>query len=451
MGEAAGVAYGIETLVEGAIAAAKGIYDPTLPLKATLKPVGGLDLHRAQHTLAIRNGRAYIFGGVTTHGNGHTELADNAMHIVILPSSGVESADYRRIEPTPESPPARFGHSCALIDDRIYMYGGFSASSGGTLKEQGRVWVYDTSTDRWSHLDPPEGSVTPPPRAEHASIASEHPKNEQHRTDEGSLPQQPPDPADVVPEPAGPDTYGTVVVQGGNGAKTGYNDLWSFDVHSRTWAELPEPPEPPALQSENPSLGIVPSLAIVGSRIYSFSAGQMSYLDLAKGAFSDKGGTGELGLVPLGPWSTLPPMSSSLDKSPPAERTEACLLPVTTGQGRNYLLLVGGRTLTGELLDDIWALQLKPDGMTAASFKDAAREAINKNTRESEWDEVKYYSSEGKMIQEGQDGRGLGGRYQFSVAKGSEVDGATVVVWGGRNMAAGEKLFGDGLMITVDR
>lgn len=442
MAETAGVAYGFETLVEGALAAVKGIYDPTLPLKATSTPVGGIGLYRAHHSLATRNGRAYIFGGVTVGGNGQTELADNAMHIVILPSSGVESADYRRIEPTTESPPARCGHSCALIDERMYLYGGSAKDSGELLNEQGRVWVYDTSTDKWSHLDPPEGAVTPTPRAEHASIGSEHPKNETRPTDEGSLPQQPPDPASVVPEPAAPDTYGTLIIQGGKGKEGDHNDMWTFDISSRTWAELPEPPPP---RSESPSL------ALVDRRIYSFSGGQVSYLDLAKGAFNDMGGSGELGLVPLGPWSSIPPTSSSPDKPPPAERTGACLMPVTTGQGRNYLLLLGGRTPTGEALDDIWALQLKPEGMTAASFKDAAREAINKNTREAEWDEVKYYNSEGKMIQEGQDGRGLGGRRDFAVVKGSEVDGATVVVWGGRSTAADGKLFGDGLMISVDR
>lgn len=70
MGEVAGALYGVETFIEGAVALAKGIYDPTLPLKATLAPISDLSLPRAYHTLSVVKGRAYIFGGKITGEDG---------------------------------------------------------------------------------------------------------------------------------------------------------------------------------------------------------------------------------------------------------------------------------------------------------------------------------------------------------------------------------------------
>ena len=125
------------------------------------------------------------------------------------------------------------------------------------------------------------------------------------------------------------------------------------------------------------------------------------------------------------------------------------MIQVTTGQGRNYLLLIGGQSQSGETLEDIWSLQLKPEGMTAASFKDAARVAIKKETNEASWDEVKYLDENGVLIQEGQPGRSIGPRKGLAAAKGTEVDGASVIVWGGVGWDG--KVRGDGLMITVDR
>lgn len=125
------------------------------------------------------------------------------------------------------------------------------------------------------------------------------------------------------------------------------------------------------------------------------------------------------------------------------------MIPVTTGQGRNYLMLMGGWDSAGEPLEDVWILQLKPEDWSAASWKDAARTAISKDTREAQWEEVKYHDAEGVMIQESQIGRGIGPRKGLAAAKGSEVDGASVLVWGG--IGADARPRGDGLMITVDR
>ena len=438
MGEAvAGILYGVEKLVEGAALAAKGIYDPTLPLKATLLPLTSTDVPLAYHSVSVIKGRAYLFGGKTrSKANEGVEVGDNGMHIVILPSSGIASSDYKKIEASNEAPPKRYGHSAAVIENRIYVVGGHG-EDGELLDEKGRVWVFDTTSNKWSHFDPPEGAEKPEPRAYCAAVASEHPRPITKRTDEGLLPQDLPDPETMIPEIPDTDTYGTLFLQGGMAKNEKYiNDLWSFDISTRSWAELPSPPPPTSTK---------PSLAMVANRLYTFSVGQTSYLDLAQGSHGDHGD--ELGFGPLAPWQSLPPTSSSPDHPYPGERSGAPLLPVTTGQGRNYLILLGGESQSGDVEEDIWALQLKPEGMTAASFKDAARMAISKDTKEAQWSELKYFNADSVMIQEGQQGRGIGPRKGVAAAKGTEVDGASVVVWGG--IGADGKPRGDGLMVSV--
>ena len=458
---AAGVLYGMRTVVESAALVAKGIYDPTLPLKATLAPLTSVPVAKAYHSISVIKGRAYLFGGKKSE----IELADNDVHVVFVPTSAMESADYKCVSVAGDSPPKRFGHAAAVIDDRIYVFGG-CGEDGEPLDEGGRVWVFDTLSNSWSHYNPPPDSQKPSPRSSCAAVANKHPRPVAKRTDEGSLPQQPPDPAKIVPEPPAADTYGTLVVQGGQGkagASDVLNDLWAFDISTRTWTELPEPPTPAA-----PS----PGLAVVGKRLYSFSAGSTHYLDLTQSSFDDRGGVGELGLAPLGPWSSISSPSvtspttqqegeaanetgnSKLVATESGPRSCAPLIPVTTGQGRNYLLLIGGEapnaaSQAARIYGDIFTLQLKPEGMTAASFKDAARQAISKDTHEAEWEEVKYYDAEGKMIQEGQPGRGVGVRKGLAAALADGVDGASVLVWGGFGEYGDVR--GDGVVVTVDR
>lgn len=458
---AAGVFEAVRTVVEGGVLAAKGIYDPTLPLKATLTPLTTVPVAKAYHTISVIKGRAYLFGGKKSE----NELADNDVHIVVLPTSAMESADYKAITAIGESPPKRFGHAAAAIDDRIYVFGG-NAEDGKPLDEGGRVWVFDTLSSSWSHHDPPSNSQKPSPRSLPAAIASVHPRPVTKRTDEGSLPQQPPDPAQIVPEPPAADTYGTLIIQGGQGNDgSALNDLWAFDISTKTWSEMPEPPAPTSSS---------PSLALVVHRLYSYSAGSTHYLDLTQSSYDDRGGVGELGLAPLGPWSSIvnPSIasptqaesgvagtngseSSKLVSNDPGARDSAPLIPVTTGQGRNYLLLIGGQALdsagsqSSEIFQDIFALQLRPEGMTAASFKDAARQAIKRDTYEATWDEVRYHDSEGNLVQEGQNGRGVGVREGLAAGFADGVDGSSVLVWGG--VGEDGRVKADGVMVSVDR
>lgn len=134
------------------------------------------------------------------------------MHMIIVPSSGIESTDYKRLEPSSASPPARYGHSSAVIDDQIYIFGGSNVN--GPLEEKGKVWVFNTDTNSWSNLAATMGDV-PKARMWAATTASVQPQPEHQRTDMNVAPQYPIDPAKMAPEPLRPSTYGTFVVYGG--------------------------------------------------------------------------------------------------------------------------------------------------------------------------------------------------------------------------------------------
>lgn len=437
---AAGVLYAAENLISGAAALVKGITHPTLPIKAKITRISSVPLPRSQHTISIVKGRAYIFGGEVATG----KLADNTMHIVILPSSGVLEADYTSVEARTvngldDVPPPRKGHSAAVIGDRIYVFGG---EGDGLKSEMGRVWIYDTLSNTWSYLDPAPGTVYPSQRVGHGSDSSNlpAPKTTTYRE---RAPQAPADPAKVVPEPAEPDSWGTIFVVGGHDLQTGQtsDDALAFDVKTRTWTNIP------SLQPRDGA-----SVSLMGDHLYRYGGGATESLDV-----SHVWTHAESGTTPLTTgwtWEGISRSGSGEETSmSPSQRSHAGLVGLTTGQGRHYLLVVGGQGEDGQLLDDIWALQLPSERSTAASTKDGIRAGIKQETHELQWAEViyKYVDTKGEEDNDGvQKGRrGVGRRGHFGIAQGTEVDGATAVIWGGVD-AEGETL-GDGWMITVDR
>lgn len=447
---AAGVLYAAENLLGGAVALVKGMKHPTLPLKANITRISSVPLPRSHHTVSVVKGRAYIFGGETEAGT----LADNDMHVVILPSSGVLDADYtkypaRSANGLDDVPNSRKGHTATVIDDHIYIFGG---EGEGVTDEKGRVWVYNTVSNTWSYLDPAVDTLYPSHRSGHASASSDLP-SPKTTTYVEKAPQAPADPAMHVPEPPESNSYGTIFIVGGRDmAKSELlSDALAFDVKTRTWSNIPSP-------SGHPREGA--SLALVGNRLYrfggkgveTFASGAMECVDA-----SHVWTHAERGTTPVSSgWGWEEVKKSDREGSTavaPQARSYAGLVGVTTGQGRYYLLAIGGLTENEEYLDDIWAMQLAPEKSTAAAAKDSIRAHIKKDTHESQWAEVIYHYVDTKGEEEkeipGKPKRGLGARGYFGVSKGTEVDGATAVVWGG--VDANGKVLEDGWMITVDR
>ncbi|KAK8906677.1 hypothetical protein QC760_005255 [Botrytis cinerea] len=418
-----------------------GLFQNTHPLKAKWNRINGVQLPRSSHSVSVVAGRAYIFGGEIDP----REPVDNDMHVVILPSGTVASADYRTIAAKPthtggEVPEKRVGHTAGVIGERIFIFGGRGGPEMKPLEENGRVWVYDTRTDRWSFLDPAPGTPFPAARSYHSSVAIEKPEPSNMKSvdfdqaiDETKI--------GTIAEGAQTDDeqggHGTFFIHAGCPVSGRTNDFWAFDVRSRTWKEFPSAPGKPRGGT---------SLAVSKQRIYRYGGfngegeegGYLDILELALQTFSDKSGSGELGITPKGDWETLNFEEESMKH--PGHRSVAGMHTINTGMGREYLILLlgekdpssQGHAGAGKFWSDVWAFQCPPQGMTAASFKDATWQALGRQTGEGLWSQIVVSDSEGV---EGDDVRKLvpGERGWFASSSMSDVDFRGILLWGGLN------------------
>ncbi|KAL6718537.1 hypothetical protein ACLMJK_004629 [Lecanora helva] len=434
-----------------------------MPLKARWHRLAAdPPLPRSSHSLSLVKGKAYIFGGEEKP----REPVDNHVHVLTLPSSGQKDVDYEVIEAqtlgnASDVPPPRVGHTAITVDDHIYVFGGRGGKAMKPLEENGRLWVFDTKLRLWSYLDPTKGSPYPDPRSYHTSTSTEHPVS--HVTDSGGPPagsvasaftkapaQEPQDQteAPIGVSASGLDDHGTVFIHGGCTAEGRVADVWAFDIASRTWSRFPDAP--------GPARGGT-CLTLARDRLYRFGGfdGQqelgdsIQFLRLTRSTFDDKGGKGELAVAPLtGQWESVEPPSGT---ACPGARSVAGLHPVTSGQGRNYLLLflgerdpsASGHEAAGQFWDDVWSFQLPPEGMTAASFKDATRQLFGAKTAEGTWArcDIPETSMTGNAEHPGPRG-------WFASAAGHDLDPGSVVLWGG--LKSSNDRAGDGWILTIE-
>jgi len=368
------------------------------------------------------------------------------MHIVILPSGTVTSADYKAVPAKPDSaggevPEKRVGHTAAVIGERIFVFGGRGGKEMKPLEENGRVWIYNTRTDTWSFLDPVQGTPYPAARSYHSSVAIEKPEPVKHAKERKvDQARETPRPG-VVAEGAMTDAqsggHGTFFVHAGCPVSGRTNDLWGFDVPSRTWKEYPTAPGKPRGGA---------AICVSKQRIYRYGGfdgesevgGQLDILELRLDTFNDVSGKGEASVVAKGKWETL---NFAEENMPfPGNRSVAGLHSVNTGMGREYLVLLlgerepssDGHNEAGKFWGDVWAFMCPPLGMTGASFKDATWQALGRETGEGLWSAVNVSDAEGV---EGEDVRNLvpTERGWFASSTMGDVDVGSVVLWGGLN------------------
>ncbi|KAI1762018.1 hypothetical protein GGR53DRAFT_443476 [Hypoxylon sp. FL1150] len=384
-------------------------------------------------------------------------------------------------------PSARVGHASAVIGSRIFIFGGRATpSSSSPLDEGGRVWVFETKTHTWAYLDPWKGSPVPPARSYFAATATDKPRDfaikplrrtsswkewaEGDSADVG-IPQRPV--AGSVAERATDEEdagFGTFIIHGGcvaSGGRT--SDVWAFDVRSRTWKELPSAPEPARGGT---------ALAFAKSRLYRFGGfdgetelgGQLDVLELVLDEFDDRVSRGEVGVFAKGEWQSVvapvtaaapAPPGSTVDETAklvpvaewPANRSVASLELVLGGGGREYLVLMLGERLpsnaghaaAGSFHSDIWTFQVPPEGMSAASFRDAVLQAVGRSTGEGKWMRVTAgpYDDEDAL-----DHRGPGARGWLASAPLGDLEENAILVFGGLN--ENNERLGDGWIFRLE-
>ncbi|EXV02332.1 Kelch repeat protein [Metarhizium robertsii] len=488
-------------------------------------------LPRSSHSVNVVAGSAYIFGGEIEA----RQPVDNDMHIIRLPSSSA-GADYHRVEARaaavePDTAPAqtanldevaleeeeegegpkgkgketamdarprlgdvpaaRVGHATAVIGSRIFLFGGRGGPDMKPLEEAGRVWVYDTRSHAWSHLDPVPavkgGAIIPQPspRSYHCATASDRPRDFPEPgsssstaarkpqtwrqwalgdTSKTGIPQDPV--VGYVAEQAvdtESDGYGTFFVHAGclaGGDRT--SDLWAFDVRARTWTELPAAP--------GPSRGGA-AICISKSRLFRFGGydgeaevgGQLDFLHLEVETFDDGASRGEVSVHARAGWQTILQDGDGADASPaeiraeprqewPAPRSVASLQALTVGGGKEYLVLAmgerapsaDGHSAAGAFLDDVWTFEVPPLGMTAASVRAAFLQAVGKKTGEGRWQKV----SMAEYDDESGDGVPAA-RGWIASAPLTDLEESGIMIWGG--LGADNKRIGDGWILRLGK
>ncbi|KAK6217470.1 kelch domain-containing protein [Colletotrichum tabaci] len=377
-------------------------------------------------------------------------------------------------------PSPRVGHATAVIGSRIFLYGGRGGPDMKPLEEGGRVWVFDTRINTWSFLDPvpPAPGVTilpmPSARSYHSAAATDRPRDfvpkhargkqtwrawAQGDSAEVGIPQAPiVGHAAVNATDEEDDGYGTFFVHAGclaSGERT--NDLWAFDVRSRVWSQLPSAP--------GPARGGA-AITVSKSRLFRFGGfdgkteigGQLDFIHLEMDTFDDGVSKGEIAVHGRGGWQSIVQGANSGEQEIhlipgqtwPGNRSVAGLEAVTVGAGREYLLLImgerepssGGHSGAGAMWDDVWAFQVPPIGMTAASVRDAMLQAIGRPTGEGKWT---------KLVTEPYDDDNDDGepapRGWFATAPMGDVEEAGVVVWGG--LSSENKRLKDGWILRI--
>lgn len=451
----------ISTTVEGAALASIGLAQSTQPLSATFTRITSeAFLPRSSHTLSVVDGRAYIFGGKTEKG----DLAGNEVHIVTLPlkTRTDGESDYKCVPALGEHgddqaiPQPRSGHSACVIGERIYILGG-QGSGADALDEKGRIWVFDTNSLHWSSIDPKEDAY-PSPRIYAGFVASEHPLPpgsdgklkvlgaQIQETISKTVPS-------MVKKPSPPaEPHGTLFISNGLSSTSSepLNDSWAFSVASQTWTELPSTP--------SPKLPSPPSLALVQDRLYLISSSseiesEIHYLSLPKSLLLRSDSKDE---EADSSWETIPFPTNPIVPGP-RPRKGAGLLPITTGNGRAYLLYFLGEKVSTSLdvtsqeveapvfWSDAFSYQPPASVPSPAGVKDSTRSTLGISTGEGTWAEVKVIANEegqGKLEEEGKSHPGPRGWFGRD-----GIGGAEVVLWGGID-GRGETE-GDGWLISI--
>jgi len=156
--------------------------------------------------------------------------------------------------------------------------------------------------------------------------------------------------------------------------------------------------------------------------------------------FNNKGRLGELSVSVKGSWQTLD--FTKEDMKFPGHGSVAGLQTITTGMGREYLVLMPrerdpsrqGHEVAGKFWGDVWTFQCPPQGMTAASFKDATWQALGREMGEGLWSQANVADAEGVEV-EGEDVKNLvpGERGWFATSVMGDLDVSGIVLWGGLN------------------
>lgn len=394
-----------------------------------------------------------------------------------------KSPEDEKIGDSSESvPAARAGHCACVVGERIYVFGGSSptgtsdpnAPPNPPLEENGRVYCFDTIGKTWEVLSPNKEACrdgVPLPRNYASSSSTRHPvpirseqdseRKDELMTEEAKLRLvSSREGADfTATDEQDPEGYGTLFLHGGYDSDWNLlRDVWAYDIADRIWSRWPDVPRTDVEAGEG-------NICCVENRLWRCGDdfGKVAHLDIERNKFNDMAGKGELSVSPKGgDWEVhtfgVKPGNEELEKEVekkmggkpsnadslfPARRKRSGFLPVTTGQGRDYLLLFMGEKGPRDVMDDVWTFQITSEKKSAAAFKDKVRAMIGKDTGLEKWvkaDVVERTNDNGVLDFP----RGLS---RFGSSSGGDWN-TGLVIWGG--VGPGGEAKGDGLVLTLE-
>ncbi|KAF8492381.1 hypothetical protein F5888DRAFT_1618986 [Russula emetica] len=166
------------------------------------KTTGDVPSPRSGHRAVLSSTTSIllIWGGMM-----QSQAFDDSLYLLNLgiTSSIPVSREWTRILVNGTRPGGRFNHTMTLIGSKLFIFGGWSAK--GRLND---IWALDldclNSNPFWESYEPAPGNEKPLPRHGHVSV-----------------------------------TIGDrIIIFGGNGGRSDFNDTWSFNISTRRWTEL---------------------------------------------------------------------------------------------------------------------------------------------------------------------------------------------------------------------
>ncbi|CAI7638382.1 unnamed protein product [Penicillium glandicola] len=264
-------------------------------------------LQRSSQIVSVIDKQIYIFGGELRP----REPRDNNIHLVSLGNPTTLSTK----PPSNQSPTPRVGTASTTLNDKIYLFSGRGGTAMTPVEENGGVWEFDPSTDKWSLLVPsnPTPPSIPAARSYHCTAS---------------------------------DGKDTVYIHAGCPEKGRLSDLWAFSVSQKQWRELAPAPGPPRGGT---------SIAFIQGRLY-----RMNGFDGER----EQGGKVDVYEPEGNLWSSYSFVSDGV--AGPSPRSVGALLPVVVSNRVYLVTLFGerdpsslGHQGAGKMLGDVWVFDVE--------------------------------------------------------------------------------------------
>lgn len=305
---------------------------------ATWTQLANTSIQRSSQTLAVVSGHAFIYGGELRP----REPVDSAMHRISIDHGNSHCSSWQvlstkrtvsdkpdpkitTLQPPNNAPSPRVGTASTTLNNKIYIFSGRGGTAMAPIEEAGSFWVFDPftssgpSSGSWSQVHPTDDRPHPIGRSYHAL------------TNNGK---------------------DTIFLHAGCPETGRLRDLWAFNIHARTWCELPSAP--------GPARG-GPSIAYAQGKLFRVNGfdgntEQGGAVDVFTPEGEIRSGKGT--------WETVAYAADGV--SGPVPRSVGCLVPVVAKGGICLVTMFGehdpsnlGHLGAGKMLTDVWVFDIR--------------------------------------------------------------------------------------------